>query len=433
MATTKRMALFLLSAVIILIAMLSTGMIPKIAFAETDTDTGLDYTVSDGKATITGYTMPDGFEGNLVIPSTLGGATVTSIGKEAFQYCGAWGGSIDSITIPGGVTSIGEAAFKECHAKSINIPNSVISIGDPAFNHCHAESITIPEGVTSIGDYTFQGCLAKSIIIPGSVTSIGSCAFNGCTFTSITIPEGVTSIGGLAFYYCSITSITIPGSMKSIGLDAFNNCENLTSATILPGITELGQLVFNECNNLTRVDIPVSITKINYNTFKNCPNVTIYGSEGSYAEQYAKNSGMNFTSNGTYQIVLNKNGGDTEAVPNIVGAAGRFGSLSITSPSRQGWEFDGWNTEADGTGTTITDDTVINKPLTFYAQWTMDTPEGFDNNDFQKLLAFAQQGKNATALEWTMNDPDNWKGVTWNDAAEKRVTAIDCHGNFSAL
>ncbi|MGI6435261.1 MAG: leucine-rich repeat protein [Syntrophomonadaceae bacterium] len=319
--------------------------------------------------------------------------------------------------------------LSDCRAKSITIPDSVSSVGDSAFSLCHAESIIIPEGVTSIGDYTFQGCHAESITIPGSVTSIGSCAFNACTFTSITIPEGVTNLGEKAFYGCSITSITIPSSMKSIGINAFQDCQRLESVTILPGITELGGFVFNECNSLTRVDIPVSVTNIDYNTFYNCPNVTIYGSEGSYAEQYAENSGINFASNGTYQIVLDKNGGDIDAIPNVAGAAGRFDSLFITLPTRQGWEFAGWNTEPGGTGTTITDDTVINEPLKIYAQWTVDTPAGFDDNDFKKLLAFAQQGENAAKLGWDFTKPDTWAGVTWNDAAEKRVTAIDFYSH----
>ena len=42
-------------------------------------------------------------------------------------------------------------------------------------------SITIPNGVTSIGDWVFKGCkYLKSITIPDSVTSIGNYAFSGC-------------------------------------------------------------------------------------------------------------------------------------------------------------------------------------------------------------------------------------------------------------
>ena len=42
--------------------------------------------------------------------------------------------------------------------------------------------VSIPEGVTSIGEYAFQNCTGlTSIEIPSSVASIGSYAFNGCT------------------------------------------------------------------------------------------------------------------------------------------------------------------------------------------------------------------------------------------------------------
>ena len=45
-----------------------------------------------------------------------------------------------------------------------------------------ATSITIPSGVTSIGDWAFSGCTGlTSITIPNSVTSIGSGVFWNCT------------------------------------------------------------------------------------------------------------------------------------------------------------------------------------------------------------------------------------------------------------
>ena len=92
-------------------------------------------------------------------------------------------------------------------------------------------SITIPSGVTSIGEYAFYNCSAlTSVTIPNSVTSIGSGAFSRCTaLTSVTIPSGVTSIGSLAFNGCTaLTSITIPSSVTSIVSGAFQGCTNLT-------------------------------------------------------------------------------------------------------------------------------------------------------------------------------------------------------------
>jgi hypothetical protein len=94
--------------------------------------------------------------------------------------------------------------------------------------------LTIPAGVTSIGDWAFYNCggLTGTLTIPAGVTSIGDYAFAGCSgFTGpLTIPAGVTSIGNSAFAGCSgLTSLTIPGSVTSIGEQAFYNCSGLTS------------------------------------------------------------------------------------------------------------------------------------------------------------------------------------------------------------
>jgi hypothetical protein len=65
---------------------------------------------------------------------------------------------------------------------------------------CKGE-VTVPDGVTSIGDYAFFDCTSlSSVTIPNSVTSIGWYAFCDCTsLTSVTIPDSVTSIGPSAF------------------------------------------------------------------------------------------------------------------------------------------------------------------------------------------------------------------------------------------
>ena len=65
-------------------------------------------------------------------------------------------------------------------------------------------TVTIPDGVTSIGDYAFSSCSGlTSVTIPDSVTSIGYEAFAYCTgLTSVTIPDSVTSIGQIAFVKC---------------------------------------------------------------------------------------------------------------------------------------------------------------------------------------------------------------------------------------
>jgi predicted lipoprotein with Yx(FWY)xxD motif len=93
--------------------------------------------------------------GNVVLPNTVDGASVTLIGDNAFYGCT----SLASITIGDSVTSIGNSAFYGCSSlTSITIPNSVTSIGDVVFNGCSSlTSITIPKSVTSIGYDLFGG------------------------------------------------------------------------------------------------------------------------------------------------------------------------------------------------------------------------------------------------------------------------------------
>ena len=147
---------------------------------------------------------------------------------------GAFSGckSLQSITIPNSVTSIGNSAFSSCESlQSVTIPDSVTSIGDEAFSSCESlQSVTIPNSVTSIGDEAFSDCDSlQSVTIPNSVTSIGYRAFYWCTsLQSVTIPNSVTKIGDGAFYRCYyLQSVTIPNSVTSIGDEAFFLCTDL--------------------------------------------------------------------------------------------------------------------------------------------------------------------------------------------------------------
>ena len=162
---------------------------------------------------------------------------VTSIGNTAFDACS----SLTSITLSNSLTTLGYRAFADTSIESVTIPDSVTTMGDSengseVFAGCTSlSSITIPSGITEIGNGTFENCQGlTNITLPDNITSIGSSAFAYCTsLSSITIPSGVTSIGYNAFGGCtSFTSIIIPSGVTSIDADAFNGCESLTSITV---------------------------------------------------------------------------------------------------------------------------------------------------------------------------------------------------------
>lgn len=218
---------------------------------------------------------------------------MTSIGKYAFSSCNR----ISAIAIPNSVTSIGESAFSYCSGlTSVTIGNSVISIGVGAFYLCtNLISVTIPNSVTSIEDYAFEHCInLTSVTIPNSVTSIGERAFKGCSgLTSplynshifaympttysgtYDIPDGIESIAGEAFSYCNgLTSVTISNSVIKIEEGAFEYCTGLDSVTIGNSVTSIGHAVFYGCSSLTSIAIPNSVTSIGSMVFTGCSRLT---------------------------------------------------------------------------------------------------------------------------------------------------------------
>ena len=287
----KKGLLFVLTLVLIFL-ILPIGMVDITANAATSGY--YTYTVSNGKATITG--VDQDISGKVTIPSKLGGYTVTSIGENAFTWCE----NLTSVTIPDSVTSIGESAFSERYnLTSVTLPNSVTEISRGLFAFCtNLKNITIPDSVTTICGDAFYVCYnLTSITIPNSVISIDSGAFAYCDgLTNLVVASGnpvyhssknciidtknkrvvvgcknsvipgdgeVTSIGYCAFYYCSaLTSIVIPDGITEIGCCAFLGCESLTSITIPDSVTSIGERAFFNCYALTSIVIPDGVTSI---------------------------------------------------------------------------------------------------------------------------------------------------------------------------
>ena len=293
-----------------------------VAYSSSDTESWSEYDyqiLDDGTIEIIYYY---GCDEVIIIPSEIDGRKVTGI--KGFNLSNKE--NIKSITIPDGVTSIGDSAFSGCRSLTdITIPDSVTSIGCEAFYNCSSlTNITIPDGVTSIGDSAFSCCRSLTdITIPDSVTSIGCEAFYNCSsLTNITIPDGVTSIESETFYNCqSLSNIDISNSLISIGMDAFAHCKNLKNIKIPDSVTtiELGAFndtlwynnqpdgllyagkvlylykgempentkitlkndtsgiadnAFSYCTNLTNIKIPDSVTIIGAWAFFSCTNLT---------------------------------------------------------------------------------------------------------------------------------------------------------------
>lgn len=89
----------------------------------------LQYEIENGEVTITGCDITAG--GNLVIPETIEGYPVTTIGYRAFYECA----NLFSVTIPEGVTYIAKNAFSYCDLVYIVLPESLKQVSLDAFRN----------------------------------------------------------------------------------------------------------------------------------------------------------------------------------------------------------------------------------------------------------------------------------------------------------
>ena len=202
-----------------------------------------------------------------------------------------------NITVPDGVTEIGEDAFAGSLAETIWLPDSVVVIGENAFDNCEElKSIHMSSKIRRIENNAFLACRKlRTISIPEDIEYIAGAAFYSCDvlsqfklpkkFTTITkklycgmggiinfvIPDGITAIEDGAFCYCNnMQSISIPDSVTSIGASAFEWCESLKSITLPRGITVINKDTFHLCKSLTSIVIPEGVTTIDQNAFSEC-------------------------------------------------------------------------------------------------------------------------------------------------------------------
>jgi len=166
-------------------------------------------------STIVGFFSSDR---NIVIPSSINGVTVTTIGDAlggvgtgVFENLG-----INSVVLPSGITRIGTRALEDNPITTVTLPEGLLSIGDTAFANTSLTSITIPASVTEIGTSAFLGCssIEEIVFLPGiSLLSIPYWAFSYTVATTLVIPNTVTSIGMGAFAGNNWISITIPANV----------------------------------------------------------------------------------------------------------------------------------------------------------------------------------------------------------------------------
>ena len=263
--------------------------------------------LEDGTAEIQAYT---GKELALVLPETLDGCPVTSIGNEAFYnyrysmednpfgYCT----SLKTITVAEGnpvfYMEDGVLFCRDDHSL-VCFPNLLADpYEDGDEDDYEPVTYKVPAGTEIIRGGAFGGveCLSE-ILLPDSLRVIGSQAFGFCwSLDSLIIPDSVTEIGDAAFDTCKYLSrVVLPAGLKRIPPMLFYECESLYEADIPESVTEIGDSAFSFCSSLEKVRIPDSVQSIGEYAFESCSkDLVVLCGPDSCAKSYCEQNGIEF-------------------------------------------------------------------------------------------------------------------------------------------
>jgi uncharacterized repeat protein (TIGR02543 family) len=332
------------SAVAALLALLfaSIGQVTSAnAATVTDTVSDISYSANDANvaagATVTGYS---GSSSTPTIPSSvvLGGQTyaVKVIGNAAFQYS-----TITGITLPDSLTRIEDWAFDNSHLVTVTIPNNVTYVGTQSFsNEEHLTSVTFGSSVESIKYAAFA---------------------NVAHLTSIEIPASVHLIEQYAFGYSpGIIAVAFDGSVATIATKAFfSNENNLATIDFYGGPPgSMGDQALG--NGVVVVHFPIDYLRANYHGGFTFP--TWHG----------------LPTSSIAMVRFNVNGGDPISPPGVTSYLGETIN-EPTTPTRDGYTFEGWYTSRTGGHQwDFSTEAVLNKG-TLFARWS--SPAGADSSN----------------------------------------------------
>ncbi|MCR5653549.1 MAG: leucine-rich repeat protein, partial [Ruminococcus sp.] len=255
---------------------------------------GFTYTISNGNATIIGYS---GSETYLTIPATLSGCPVTAIGEGVFADCS----DLKAVVLKNSSITIADDAFaNDENLTMIGYSSSTAH----TWQTTHGSNVRFMAiDSDNIFTYSLSGTeatitgLKSGVDIPANLVVPPYYYTNGTLYTVTTIYNGQWGTG--AFANSTITSAMLPDTLKTLGNYAFYNCAKLKSVYFPNSVTSIGNWVFENCVSLEGVKISAYVTSIGDGAFACCPKITQF-EVASGNSKYSSPDGNLYDKNKTY-------------------------------------------------------------------------------------------------------------------------------------
>ena len=299
---------------------------------------------------------------------------------------------VKSLSSSGGQTGVTDIAFPSTidvvQGGALGGFSSLVSLNlDPvkylmtnAFSSgCNISSLSLGSTFEFFGKGALQGCAnLTAVALPASIRSLGEWTFGGSAVTYFDLPASFTC--------------TEPGLMQESGCDwkigqyFFGGAPGSGYSILAPGIQiNLGNIASASTKVALQHYLGVQTLKGTVTT-TNDPNCTVANScktttfvsntSGNLIQDAFGRTGMGYNVGNFPSVVFTQNSAEsaeksfTQSVTS--GATTQLSAASSMSFSKSNNSFAGWNTAADGSGTTYIDADFINitSTLYLYAQWS---------------------------------------------------------------
>ena len=347
--------------------------------------------------------------------------TPTTTSAGSFEGCT----KLKTVKLPDSVTYMDVKAFKDCTSlESINIPKSLRELTNSVFRNCTSLTKMDFTGtdLISMGSETFKDCTSLKTVILGKHDKIyiSGHDFYGCTALETVNCTGanIDTLDDYSFYNCSsLKKLDFSdSSFTTTGQSTFRGCSDLSEITLPASLQEIESYAFNGTaietlnlantsvkdidyagcygmNKLQNIYLPTTLKTMDDFAFGCQSSSTITRIYSDLTENQIRtiaNQSENVWSGRTISFpkgsyILSYDGNDADAgemddETHLIETI-RF-SLTANSYTKEGYTFAGWNTEADGTGTTYKDKASVaaltntdGETVTLYAMWKENSSE----------------------------------------------------------
>ncbi|MFC4598741.1 InlB B-repeat-containing protein [Cohnella hongkongensis] len=274
-----------------------------------------------------------------VVAITAGSAH--SLALKANGTVEAWGyNAYDQLEVPDGLSDVVAIAAGTSHSLALMANGTVEAWGSP-----YEDQTAVPIGLSDVVAIAAGGDFSLALKANGSVVSWG-------LGTESTVPaEAQTGVVAITAGSAHSLALKADGTVVAWGANSYGQ-------TTVPTEAESGVVAIAAGNNHSLA----------------------LKADGTVVAWGRNDHGQISV---PYTVTFDKNGGETDASPTTITAlhGGNVGTLP-TPPTRTGYTFTGWNTDAVGEGDPFDADTAVTADITVYAQWAADTVYSvtFDKN-----------------------------------------------------